>query len=1308
MNMFRSKTLIAFLTLSLAGLSWSYAHDNVGSGKMTQPGSRTPRTSAACAPASSSTELDINNVRCLLHNGGDMWWDLVGSPRYEVPKVANPADRRYSSFAASLWIGGVDESGQMRVAAQTYRQSGYDFWPGPLTDEGASTDLTTCEKWDKHYKIEKAEIDAFRAAYLASTTLGTPFNLDDYPNVKNWPAFGETSDGNRVALAPYVSVSGDPFNYNPSAGDYPDTRPCSGGGTPDQAIWWVINDKGSVHTETGGEAIGLEIQMLAFAFTTANAINDMTFYKYKVINKSTYLLNDTYMGQWVDSDVGNAFDDYVGCDTTRGLGFAFNGDANDETAGGYGLNPPTFGVDFFKGPVGDDGNLLDMTYFVYYENDFSLRGNPEVATHYYGYLRGYWKDGSRMVDNGKNGYPGTGAGPVTQFMYPGDAGWCGGSPSGWTEVTAGNTPYDRRFIESAGPFTLQPGAVNEIIIGAVWARGYYNAQLGSVCELLTADDIAQALFDNCFQLLDGPDAPTLSISEFDRELLISWGYSDIVKNIVNNYNESYIQADPVLVSQGVVDSTFKFQGYMVFQLKDNRVSISEVFDSEKARLVAQCDVKDFVTTIVNRTATSVPGLNDPVIVDQVMVQGANEGTFYSTQVTEDLFASGSDRRLKNYTTYYYGVIAYAYNDTTADGRKFVQGNRFFVNTPAMPHKIEFENYGTTVNAAYGDGIPITQTAGVGNGGNFIDITPECETTILTSASNSDPSVDYVAGFAPIAVKVTDPKLLKASDYRLDLVSKQFDVTVPVDTIKWDTLTGTGILDSTFIEWVLYEDGNEYYRSTYIQRTGEGATYYRPQPLSGLERVVPERGFSISVRQTEDAGDSTTLEPVIGSSLTYVDPIKSWMLGVPDNDEFDIWNWIKAGIDNSDAPLLRPFNIFDNDQDFEGIVGGTWAPFCLARGFSNGGSDGRVSPGVQYNFSMTVENIAGTFAKNTLSDLPDVDIVFTSDQSKWSRCMVIETTPAQNLGSGAWPMMARWEYPINDASSLALDNSSPLSTTNQGMSYFPGYAINVNTGERLNIFYGESSYDKLNNGDDMRWNPTDDFGTNGDRVGGRHYVYVHNTKYDGCANLINRLRVGNTVPPLGKNSRIWFNETVDSTNMGHLVYREVAWVGVPMLNGNFLFDDPHNIPTDARVKLRVKRPWGSRLNTTDHPEFTFSTKGLASSTGQQDVAAGALDDVRVVPNPYYAYSRYEASQLQTIVKVTNLPQKCKIRIYTLNGTLIRTFNKESDSPEQLWDLKNQVGVPVASGPYIIHVDAFDLGETVVKFFAVMPQIDLNSF
>jgi len=44
----------------------------------------------------------------------------------------------------------------------------------------------------------------------------------------------------------------------------------------------------------------------------------------------------------------------------------------------------------------------------------------------------------------------------------------------------------------------------------------------------------------------------------------------------------------------------------------------------------------------------------------------------------------------------------------------------------------------------------------------------------------------------------------------------------------------------------------------------------------------------------------------------------------------------------------------------------------------------------------------------------------------------------------------------------------------------------------------------------------------------------------------------------------------------------------------------------------------------------------------------------------------------------------------------------------WDMKNTYNVPIASGVYIIHVDAGELGEKIVKWFGAMRPVDLNSF
>jgi len=60
-------------------------------------------------------------------------------------------------------------------------------------------------------------------------------------------------------------------------------------------------------------------------------------------------------------------------------------------------------------------------------------------------------------------------------------------------------------------------------------------------------------------------------------------------------------------------------------------------------------------------------------------------------------------------------------------------------------------------------------------------------------------------------------------------------------------------------------------------------------------------------------------------------------------------------------------------------------------------------------------------------------------------------------------------------------------------------------------------------------------------------------------------------------------------------------------------------------------------------------------------------------------------------------------------LVRSFEKDDATTSSIdWDLKNQDGIPIASGLYIIHVNAPGLGEKVIKWFGVLRPIDLNSF
>ena len=139
-------------------------------------------------------------------------------------------------------------------------------------------------------------------------------------------------------------------------------------------------------------------------------------------------------------------------------------------------------------------------------------------------------------------------------------------------------------------------------------------------------------------------------------------------------------------------------------------------------------------------------------------------------------------------------------------------------------------------------------------------------------------------------------------------------------------------------------------------------------------------------------------------------------------------------------------------------------------------------------------------------------------------------------------------------------------------------------------------------------------------------------------------------------------------------------------------------------------------------YRFNTNDIYADIDNTEVAKSALDIINIVPNPYYAYSAYEKDQVDNRVKITNLPHKCTISIYTVDGTLIRKIQRAVNpdtSPGEVtgkvnletaeeWDLKNSKGISVSSGVYLIHVDAGTLGERVIKWFGVMRPIDLDTF
>ena len=90
------------------------------------------------------------------------------------------------------------------------------------------------------------------------------------------------------------------------------------------------------------------MQRTIWGYNRAGALGNTIFASTLLINKSGAPIDSMFMVQWADPDLGDAGDDFAGCDTTRSLGFIYNGGATDAP---YGVAVPAGGFDFFQGPI---------------------------------------------------------------------------------------------------------------------------------------------------------------------------------------------------------------------------------------------------------------------------------------------------------------------------------------------------------------------------------------------------------------------------------------------------------------------------------------------------------------------------------------------------------------------------------------------------------------------------------------------------------------------------------------------------------------------------------------------------------------------------------------------------------------------------------------------------------------------------------------------------------------------------------------------------------------------------------------------
>ncbi len=366
--------------------------------------------------------FDVNTIQCTINSAGPYCDELrTASAGLFWPKGTT----KTAVFTAGIWVIGVHRpTGQLRTAVEDYQT---EFQPGPIlstfnttTNDASAAADPTAQKYHI-YKVNKGDNNLPSGARN--------------PDYDNWP--GDLG-------APYIDVNGN-GKWDPGI-----DQPLLYG---DQELWCVYNDANIAnHTKTGDTSpMGIEVQATYFGFNQPGALGNIMFMRWKIINKSDADYDSVFISMWADTDLGNANDDLIGCDTLRNMSYVYNGDNNDTGTNGYGSTPPSDCFVFFEGPeVPGAPTDSAISYGTWKKGQKNLKaysavcyfngsavyadpplGQPQFAKVAYEYQNGI--DGTTHLPfiNPQTKAPG-------KFVFPGDP----VTNTGWTMQSSGLNPQD--------------------------------------------------------------------------------------------------------------------------------------------------------------------------------------------------------------------------------------------------------------------------------------------------------------------------------------------------------------------------------------------------------------------------------------------------------------------------------------------------------------------------------------------------------------------------------------------------------------------------------------------------------------------------------------------------------------------------------------------------------------------------------------------------------------------------------------------------------------------------------------------------
>lgn len=419
------------------------------------------------------------------------------------------------------------------------------------------------------------------------------------------------------------------------------------------------------------------------------------------------------------------------------------------------------------------------------------------------------------------------------------------------------------------------------------------------------------------------------------------------------------------------------------------------------------------------------------------------------------------------------------------------------------------------------------------------------------------------------------------------------------------------------------------------------------------------GFAVSEDTSWDGGpiwylmDNTTNTKVLDdeeqlSSLSdyndqlIVDGLKVKVSGPAVGINFNKFGVAYGDGTGTSATYLRGWDWTDGaDGGTRWISGTDWGGDGLFGGLDNG-----------FNFfgSTLVEG----------GDFNDVNVQFASCVA-CTDDMTAEERAAQSMSEDP----TRWSKATVQWRHASYETQATLADV-------PFAAYDIETDTRLQVNMVEDANDGVAN---MLWDmgyapgdPSWAFSANG----GREYVFITNRAYDFDGD------------GTGGTEADYADYLPGGTSDG--TYDDVMYAFWPADRGR--------IYLEGQFTLNI---FASNINVVGEDSWTFKSPEVTVLAADKKTD---YDRINVFPNPYYAYNSQEENRFDKFVTFTHLPAQATIKLYTIDGTLVRLLTKNDSEQFYKWDLRNHNNLPVASGPYVAHVESDDMESSkVIKLYVV---------